>query len=182
MTMRDFEYKTPDLGHGAYVDATALVIGDVTLGEDASIWPMTVARGDIHTITIGTRTNIQDGSILHVTHDSEYNPGGNPLVIGADVTVGHRVILHGCTVGNGCLIGMGSVIMDGAILCPRLILGAGSLVPPGKELDGGYLWVGRPAKRVRPLTEQEFTQLEYLAAHYVRLKNRHIATTTSAAE
>ncbi len=179
MTIRDFEGKAPHVGHGAYVDDKAIVIGDVTLGEDASIWPMTVARGDIHTIAIGARTNIQDGSVLHVTHDSEYNQGGNPLVIGSDVTVGHQVILHGCTVENDCLIGMGSVIMDGAVLHPRLILGAGSLVAPGKELDGGYLWIGRPAKRVRPLTEQEFAQLEYSASHYVRLKNRHIAAAAS---
>ncbi len=135
---------------------------------------MTVVRGDIHTITIGTRTNIQDGSILHVTHASVHRPGGNPLIIGDNVVVGHQVTLHGCTLKDRCLIGMGSTVMDGAVLHPHVILGAGSLVPPAKELEGGYLWVGRPAKPVRPLSEPELSHLEYSAAYYVKLKNRYL--------
>ncbi len=174
MTVRDFAGKSPQLAQGVYIDSTALVIGDVTIGVDTSIWPMTVVRGDIHTITIGARTNIQDGSILHVTHASEHRPGGNPLIIGSSVIVGHQVTLHGCTLEDHCLIGMGSTVMDGAVLRPRVILGAGSLVPPTKELEGGYLWVGRPAKKVRPLSESELSHLEYTAAYYVKLKNRYI--------
>ncbi len=174
MTIRSFEGVTPTLAQGAYVDEAALVIGDVSLGRDASIWPMAVVRGDIHSIAIGERSSIQDGSVLHVTHDSRFNPGGHGLMIGDQVTVGHQVVLHGCHVGDQCLIGMDSVIMDGATLAPRTILGAGSLVSPGKRLEGGHLWVGRPARRHRALTDEELAYLEYVAAHYVRLKDRHM--------
>lgn len=173
MTIRTFENLTPRIAATAYIDATAVVIGDVNVGVDASLWPMVVARGDIQSISIGPRTNIQDGSILHVTHDGPLSPGGHALTIGADVTVGHRVILHGCTIGDHCLIGMGAVVMDGARLAPRVILGAGSLVSPGKTLDGGYLWLGSPARRVRPLRPEELAYLDYSSAHYVDLKNRH---------
>ncbi len=174
VTIRSFEGISPTLGQGAYVDETALVIGDVSLGRDTSIWPMAVVRGDIHSITIGERSSIQDGSVLHVTHDSRFNPGGYGLVIGDEVTVGHRVLLHGCHVGDHCLIGMGSVIMDGATVKSRTIIGAGSLVSPGKQLEGGHLWVGRPARRHRALTKEELTYLEYVANHYVKLKDRHV--------
>ena len=173
MTLRTFENRTPRIATTAYVDPTALVIGDVSIGVDASLWPMVVARGDIQSIRIGARTNIQDGSILHVTHDGPLAPGGHALDIGDDVTVGHRVILHGCAIGDHCLIGMGAVIMDGAVLEPRVMLGAGSLVTPGKVLDGGYLWLGSPARRVRALRTEELAYLDYSSVHYVDLKNRH---------
>jgi len=173
MTIRSFEGKTPVVPATAYVDETALVIGDVTLGEDVSIWPMTVLRGDIHSIRIGDRSNIQDGSVLHVTHDSEFAPGGFALSVGHDVTVGHGVILHACAVGNACLVGMGSTVLDGAVLEDRVVLGAGSLVSPGKVLEGGYLWLGSPARKVRALTEKERAYLDYSSKHYVDLKNRH---------
>jgi len=174
MSIRSFEGKTPVIPASAYVDDTALVTGDVTLGEDVSIWPMTSVRGDIHSIRIGDRSNIQDGSVLHVTHDSEFAPGGYSLRVGQDVTVGHGVILHACTVGNACLVGMGSTVLDGAVLQERVVLGAGSLVSPGKVLDGGYLWLGSPARRIRELTENELAFLDYSAKHYVELKNRHM--------
>jgi carbonic anhydrase/acetyltransferase-like protein (isoleucine patch superfamily) len=135
---------------------------------------MTVVRGDVHSITIGKGTNIQDVSILHVTHDGKFSPGGFPLVVGDYVTVGHRVILHACTVGNYCLIGMAATIMDGAVLGDKLIIGAGSLVPTGKELEGGYLYVGSPVKRVRELNDKELEFLEFSANHYVKLKDQHI--------
>ncbi len=173
MNVRCFEDRCPVIAAGVYVDGSAVVIGDVHLGQDASVWPMAVVRGDIHSIRIGARTNIQDGSVLHVTHDSRYNPGGHPLVLGDEVTVGHHVVLHGCTVGNRCLIGMGSLIMDGAVLHSQVMLGAGSLVTPGKELEGGHLWLGRPAKRIRLLEPEELDYLEYAAARYVRLKRRY---------
>jgi carbonic anhydrase/acetyltransferase-like protein (isoleucine patch superfamily) len=175
MSIRKFENITPDIAAGAWVDETALVIGDVSLAADVSLWPMVVARGDVNSISVGARTNIQDGTILHVSHDSEFAPGGFPLVIGADITVGHQAILHGCTVEDGCLIGMAATVMDGALVRSGAIVGAGSLVPPGQELEGGYLWVGTPARRVRPLREQEQGFLEYSAQHYVELKNRHLA-------
>ncbi len=175
MPLRNFQDHTPNIAATAYVDGTALVIGDVVVAEDASLWPMVVVRGDIHSIEIGARTNIQDSCVLHVTHDSQFSPGGNPLRIGADVTVGHRVILHGCTVEDRCLIGMGSVVLDGARVCSGAMVGAGSLVTSGKELEGGFLWLGSPAKRVRPLTKAEQQFLEYSVHHYVELKNQHMA-------
>jgi carbonic anhydrase/acetyltransferase-like protein (isoleucine patch superfamily) len=134
-----------------------------------------VARGDVNTITIGARTNIQDGTILHVSHDSEFAPGGFPLVIGADITVGHQAILHGCTIEDRCLIGMAATVMDGAIVRSGAIVGAGSLVPPGKDLQGGYLWVGSPVRQARELRDEEKAFLDYSARHYVELKNRHMA-------
>ncbi|MGD8408164.1 MAG: gamma carbonic anhydrase family protein [Thiohalophilus sp.] len=173
MAIRDFENILPDLHPDAYVDETALVIGDVTIGKDSSIWPLTVVRGDVNRIRIGANTNIQDNSVLHVSHDGPYNPGGFALDIGDNVTVGHRVILHGCTIHNDCLVGMGSTIMDGVIVHPYTIIGAGSLVTPGKELEGGFLWLGSPARKVRELTDEERESIAYSAQHYVKLKNRH---------
>lgn len=173
MAIRDFENILPDLHPDAYVDETALVIGDVTIGKDSSIWPFTVLRGDVNQIRIGASTNIQDNSVLHVSHDGPYNPGGFALDIGDNVTVGHRVILHGCTIHNDCLVGMGCTIMDGVIVHPYTIIGAGSLVTPGKELEGGFLWLGSPARKVRKLTDEERESIAYSAQHYVKLKNRH---------
>jgi carbonic anhydrase/acetyltransferase-like protein (isoleucine patch superfamily) len=175
VTVRNFERIVPQIAAGAYVDDTALVIGDVTLEEDVSLWPKVVARGDVNSIHVGARTNIQDGTILHVSHDSEFAPGGFALRIGADITVGHQAILHGCTVEDRCLIGMAATVMDGAVIESGAIVGAGSLVPPGRVLEGGYLWVGSPARKARPLRPEEEGFLDYSAAHYVELKNRHMA-------
>jgi carbonic anhydrase/acetyltransferase-like protein (isoleucine patch superfamily) len=174
MTLRAFEGHQPALATGAYVDEAAVVIGRVEIGEDASVWPGAVLRGDIHSIRVGARSNLQDNCVLHVTHDSRFNPGGHPLEIGREVTVGHGALLHGCVVEDRCLIGMGAVVMDGARIGSETILGAGSLVPPGKVLEGGYLWVGRPAKRVRPLDERERAYLLYAAGHYVAVKDRYL--------
>lgn len=174
--IRDFEQATPRLGEGAWVDDTALVSGDVELGAQSSVWPMAVVRGDVNAIRIGARTNIQDGSVLHATHDGPFSPGGATLSLGDEITVGHGVILHACTVGNRCLIGMGAVVMDQAVLESGLYLAAGTLVPPGKRLAGGYLYRGSPAQQVRELTKKEIEFLEYSAAHYVRLKDRHVGS------
>ena len=174
MTIRSFEDYTPEIAESAFVDDSAVVTGNVVIGADSSVWPLCSIRGDIHSIRIGERTNIQDGSILHVTHDSEFAPGGNALSIGNDVTVGHNAVVHACTVEDLCLIGMGSVILDGAIVRKGAMVGAGSLVSPGKEIEGGYLWLGSPAKRVRELTEKEKAFLQYSSSHYVDLKNRHM--------
>lgn len=172
--IRSFEGKAPQLAAGVFVDEMALVSGDVTIGEDASVWPMAVVRGDVNRIVIGARTNIQDNSVLHVTHDGPYTPGGVALVVGDDVTVGHNVILHACTVGNRCLIGMGAIVMDKAVLEDEVFIAAGALVAPGKRLRGGYLYRGNPAVEARPLTKDELDNLRYSAQHYVRLKNRHL--------
>lgn len=175
MNVRPFDGQFPVLGQRAWVDPAALVIGRVNMGDDASIWPMAVARGDVNTISIGPRTNIQDGSVLHVTHDGPYSPGGMPLVIGADVTIGHKVMLHACTIGDRCLLGMSATLLDGAIVEDEVFLAAGSLVAPGKRLKARSLYRGSPARRVRSLSDEELAMLRYSAAHYVRLKDRYLA-------
>ena len=172
--LRGYGAHQPTLGARVYVDPAAVVIGRVSLGEDASVWPMTVIRGDVNEIEVGARTNVQDGSVLHVTHDGPYSPGGLPLIVGADVTVGHAVTLHACTVGDRCLIGMNSCVLDGAVLEPDVMLAAGSLVSPGKRLESGALYRGSPARRARDLSEQELEMLRYSAAHYVKLKDRYL--------
>lgn len=175
MTIRSFEGLIPRLGPGAYVDETALVIGDVELGENCSVWPMCVIRGDVNRIRIGARSNIQDGCVLHATHAGEQSsdPKGSPLLIGNEVTVGHRAVLHACTVEDRCLIGMGAQVLDRAVIRSGAMIGAGALIPPNEQIEGGYLWVGVPARRVRSLTERERDYLVYSATHYVRLKGRH---------
>jgi carbonic anhydrase/acetyltransferase-like protein (isoleucine patch superfamily) len=160
---------TPTLAAGAWVHPRATVIGEVSLGVDASVWPGAVIRGDVNSIAIGEATNIQDNSVLHVSHKTPANPEGGPLVIGARVTIGHTVILHACTVGDECLIGMGSIILDHAVIQKHVLLGAGSLVPEGKVLESGHLYLGRPAKRIRALTEDEIAYFNYSAEHYVKL-------------
>ncbi|UTW10754.1 gamma carbonic anhydrase family protein [Marinobacterium rhizophilum] len=174
MKIRSYQGKTPQLGQKVFVDPSAVVLGDVTIGDDSSIWPLVVVRGDMHQIRIGARSSIQDGSVLHITHAGPFNPDGFALLIGDDVTVGHQAMLHGCSIGNRILIGMGSMVMDGAVIEDEVVLGAGSLVPPGKTLHSGYLYVGRPAKQVRPLTEKELAFFTYSAGNYVRLKDQHL--------
>ncbi|RUQ32907.1 MAG: gamma carbonic anhydrase family protein [Candidatus Competibacteraceae bacterium] len=175
MPIRPFEQYAPLIHPTAYVDDTAVVIGDVEIGQDSSVWPLCVIRGDIQRIRIGDRTSIQDGTIIHVTHDSRFCPGGQPTLIGNDVTIGHKVILHACTIADYCLIGMGAIVMDKAVVPSRVTIGAGSVVPPGKVLDSGFLYVGSPVRPVRPLNERELAFLEYSAQNYQRLKDRHQA-------
>ncbi|NBB93240.1 MAG: gamma carbonic anhydrase family protein [Gammaproteobacteria bacterium] len=171
---RPFQSQLPTLGERVWIDPAATVIGRVELGDDASVWPGAVLRGDVNEIRIGARSNIQDGSIGHVTHDGPYTPGGLPLILGADITVGHGAILHACTIGDRCLVGMGAVILDGAVLEDDVMLAAGSLVSPGKRLTAGQLYRGRPATAVRPLSDKEIEMLHYSAAHYVRLKDSYL--------
>ncbi|MPQ65089.1 gamma carbonic anhydrase family protein [Pseudomonas sp. MWU12-2319] len=175
MTLRTYQNLTPALGERAFVDRSAVVIGDVEIGADSSIWPLTVIRGDMHRIHIGQRTSVQDGCVLHITHAGPFNPEGFPLLIGDDVTIAHKVMLHGCTVGSRILIGMGSIVMDGAVIEDEVIVGAGSLVPPGKVLESGFLYVGSPVKQTRALTDKERAFFTYSAANYVKLKDLHIA-------
>ncbi len=175
MAIRKYQQHLPQLGERVFVDASAVVIGDVELGKDSSVWPMTVIRGDMHRIRIGARTSVQDGSVLHVTHAGPFNPDGFPLIIGDEVTIGHKVTLHGCTLGNRILVGMGSIVMDGAVVEDEVIIGAGSLVPPGKRLESGYLYVGSPVKQARPLTDTERNFFSYTAGNYVKIKDQHLA-------
>jgi carbonic anhydrase/acetyltransferase-like protein (isoleucine patch superfamily) len=171
---RAFDGAAPEFGARVWIDPVATVIGAVRLGDDVSLWPNAVLRGDVNAIEIGARSNIQDGAIGHVTHDGPYTPdGGIPLIVGEDVTVGHAAVLHACRIGDRCLVGMGSLILDGAVLEDDVMLAAGSLVGPGKRLDSGWLYRGRPAEAVRRLGDDEIAMLKYSAEHYVRLKDRY---------
>jgi carbonic anhydrase/acetyltransferase-like protein (isoleucine patch superfamily) len=172
--IRKFKNKLPISGENVYIDETAVVIGDVVIGDDVSIWPTAVVRGDVESIRIGNGTNVQDGSVLHVSHAGDYSKKGHPLVIGEGVTIGHKAVVHACTIGDYCLIGIGANILDDAILEDYVMLGAGALVPPGKKLEGGYLYVGAPAKQVRPLKDSEKEFLEHSYQHYIHLKDGYL--------
>lgn len=172
--IRAWQGTQPTLGDRVWIDPDASVIGRVELADDVSLWPGAVLRGDVNSIQVGARTNIQDGCVCHVTHDGPYTPGGQPLVLGDDITVGHGAILHACTIGDRCLIGMGALVLDGAEVATDVMLAAGSLVSPGKRLESGWLYRGRPAEPVRELTERELEMLRYSAAHYVRLKDQYL--------
>jgi carbonic anhydrase/acetyltransferase-like protein (isoleucine patch superfamily) len=174
MSIRSHRGKDPVIAKAVYLDPTAVIIGDVEIGEHSSVWPLTVIRGDIHRIRIGRRTSVQDGSVLHVTHAGPYNPDGYPLIIGDDVTIGHKAMLHGCTIGNRVLIGMAAIIMDGAVVENEVVVGAGTLVPPGKILKSGHLYLGNPARMARPLTEQEVSYFHYTSKRYVDLAGEYI--------
>lgn len=172
--LRPYQGLMPTLARGAYVDEQACVIGDVHLGVDASVWPFAAVRGDVNRIRIGARTNVQDGAVLHVTHDGPYSPGGADLRIGDDVTIGHGVILHACHIGNRVLIGMGSIVLDEAEIEDEVFIAAGSLVTPGKLLKSRWLYAGQPARPLRELKPAEIENLRYSAEHYVRVKNRYL--------
>lgn len=171
--IRPFEGFQPEIDDTAWVDPSAVVIGNTHIGPGSSIWPNVTIRGDIHKIRIGENTNIQDNSLLHISHDSKFMPGGAPLLIGDNVTVGHSVTLHGCRIGNLCLIGMGSIVLDNARVEDNVMIGAGSLVAGGKQLQSGFLYVGRPAKQIRPLNESEMEFLSYSAENYRKLAYQH---------
>jgi len=174
MSIKPYQGVTPTIAEHVYIDDSAVVIGDVSIGEHSSIWPMSVVRGDVNSIVIGTGTNIQDGSVLHVTHRHETIPDGYALHVGNNVTVGHKVILHGCTIKDHCLIGMGAIVMDDVVIESHVLLGAGSLVPMGKVLESGFLWLGNPVRKSRALTDKERDWIEYSAEHYIRLKNQYL--------
>jgi carbonic anhydrase/acetyltransferase-like protein (isoleucine patch superfamily) len=171
--IRSFRGITPRIGANSYIDESAVVIGDVEMGADCSVWPLTVIRGDINKVRIGNNTNIQDGSVLHVTHRGPFSPDGAELQIGDEVTIGHKVLLHGCRIGNQCLIGMGSVVTDNAVVEDRVMIGSGSLVPPNKVLNSGFLYLGNPVVQKRPLTKRELEFLSYVSQHYVLLKQSY---------
>lgn len=172
--IRPWRGVLPTLGQRVYIDPAAAVIGQVTLGDDSSVWPAAVIRGDVNVIRVGSRTSVQDGSVLHVTHDGPYWPGGFALAVGDDVTIGHRVVLHGCTVGNRCLVGMGAIVMDGATVEDEVIIGAGAIVTPGTRCESRSLYVGSPARRIRVLTDKEVGQLAYSADWYVKVKDGYL--------
>jgi len=166
--------NSPVTGKRIFLHPSCQVIGDVTLGDDSSVWCNTVLRGDVNRIVIGRGTNVQDLTMGHVSHKTTEKPNGSPLIVGEYVTVGHGVILHGCTIGNECLIGMGSIIMDDVVIPDRVMIGAGSLISPGKVLQSGMLYVGQPAKALRVLSDAEIAYLKYSAEHYIDLKDNHL--------
>jgi len=174
MTIKAFKQSQPELGRDVYVDDSAVIIGDVSLGNNVSIWPTAVVRGDVERIRIGEDTNVQDGAVLHVSHAGPFSSQSHPLTIGKGVTIGHRATVHAATIGDYCLIGIGAIILDGVILEDYVMLGAGALVTSGKKLLSGYLYVGAPARQIRPLTDAERKFLEYSAEHYVLLKNQYL--------
>ncbi len=180
MSIRNFKHHVPQIGQQVFVDESAQVIGQVEIGDDSSIWPNTTIRGDVNWIKIGANTSIQDGSTLHVTHDhADKHPGGFSLLIGNQVTIGHNVVLHGCTIEDNCLIGMGAIILDGVHIEKNVFIAAGALVAPNKRLQSGYLYVGSPAKKSRQLSNEEIIGLQYSADHYVKLKNEYLSDSLS---
>ena len=179
MTLAAYKGIAPQIPNSCYVDNSAVIYGDVVLGEDSSIWPLVAARGDVNTIRIGNRTNVQDGTVLHVTRKSEKFADGFPLIIGDDVTIGHKCMLHGCTLGSRILVGMGAIIMDGAEVQNDVFIGAGTLVPPNKILETGFLYVGNPMQKKRPLSGSEITFLKQSALNYVKLKDEYLSNKES---
>lgn len=173
--LRPYKGTVPTLGNNVYIDPMATVIGDTVLGDDVSVWPFTVIRGDVNFIRIGARTNVQDGAVVHVSHDGPHaSRGGFATVIGEDVTIGHKAVIHACRIEDACLIGMGAIVLDGAVVRKHGFVGAGALVSPGKEVGPGELWLGNPAKKVRMLSEAEIEGLYYSARHYMRMKDDYL--------
>ena len=174
LSLRSFHGQSPTIGARVLIDPSAVVLGEVALGDDVSVWPQVAIRGDMHRITIGARTSVQDGSILHITHAGPYNTKGWPLEIGCDVTIGHSATLHGCSIGNRVLVGMSATVMDGAVVEDEVVIAAGALVTPGKHLRSGFLYSGSPAREARQLSDKELVYFAYSANHYVKLKDLHI--------
>lgn len=171
--IRPYLDQHPQIDVSCYIEDSSIIIGDVTLAENVSVWPYAVIRGDVNSIRIGKNSNIQDHAMLHVSHKNADKPNGSPMIIGEDVTIGHHVCLHGCSIGNRVLVGINSVVMDDVIIEDEVMIGACSLVPPRKVLESGYLYMGSPVKKIRPLTDKERAFLKYSAEHYVRVMTNH---------
>ena len=181
LNLRSWQGHNPSIGERVMIDPSAVVLGQVVLEDDVSVWPHVSVRGDVHHIRVGARTSLQDGCVLHVSHAGPYNPDGWPLDIGCDVTVGHSATLHGCRIGDRVLVGMSATVMDGAVVDDDVVIAAGALVTPGKRLRSGRLYSGSPAREARPLSDREMDYFLYSAQHYVRLKDTHIAELESLA-
>jgi len=168
--LKPYKTRLPVISPTAFIENSAQVIGDVTIGDESSVWFNAIVRGDVNFIRIGNRTNIQDGTVIHVTHDT------HPTILEDDVTVGHSVSIHGCVIRSRVLIGIGAIILDGAEVEPDCIIAAGSLVPEGKKIPSGWLAMGAPAKPVRELTPQERKKLLEYAQNYIKYKNEYMGT------
>jgi carbonic anhydrase/acetyltransferase-like protein (isoleucine patch superfamily) len=173
MSIRSHAGQVPKISASAYIDPDAVVIGDVEIGAGSSVWPMTVIRGDIHRIRIGAKTSVQDGSVLHVTHAGPYNPDGFPLIIGDEVTIGHKVMLHGCTIHDGSLIGIGAIVLDGAVIGASSLVAAGSLISPGMHIPPRSLVMGSPGRVKRSLTEEECRNIHSAAGNYIHYQENY---------
>src|SRR5690554_6354877 len=169
--IRTYQGISPKIGEHVFVDHSAVVLGDVVIGTASSVGPLVVIRGMMHSIRIAARTSVHDATVLHITYAVIFKPCDFPLIIGDDVTIGHQAMLHGCTVGNRVLVGMKAMIIDGTIVEDEVIIGAGAMVTPGKRLESGYVYMGSPAKKTRPITDKERAFFTYSAANYVRLKD-----------
>lgn len=172
--VRTFQGVTPTIPSSCFIEETGIVIGDVVMGEECSVWFHAVIRGDVNSIRIGSRTNVQDLCILHVTHDT------HPLMIGNDVTIGHSVVLHGCTVSDRVLIGMGAIVMDGAVISEDCVIGAGALVTEGTVVPPKSLLLGSPARVKRPVTEKELTWIRESADNYVAYARQYMGDPSKA--
>lgn len=170
--IRTFQGIKPKIAKSAFIEETAVVIGDVVMGEDCSIWFHSVIRGDVNYIRLGDRTNVQDLCMLHVTHDT------HPLIIGSDVTIGHNVVLHGCTIKDRVLIGMGAIIMDGAVIGEDCVVGAGALVTEGTIVPPKSLILGSPAKVKRPVTDKELAWIRESAQNYIKYARQYLSNST----
>jgi len=171
--IRPYLDTAPQVDDSCYIDDMSVVIGDVVLAENVSVWPFAVIRGDVNHIHIGKNSNVQDHAMLHVSHKKADKPEGSPLIIGEDVTIGHHVTLHGCSIGNRVLVGINTIVLDDVVIEDDVMIGAGSLIPPRKRLESGYLYVGSPVQKVRPLTEKEKEFLPYSARHYVKVAGNY---------
>lgn len=177
MVVRSYLGIKPSLGKRVYIDDSAQIIGQIDIGDEVSIWPLVSARGDVNFIKIGKNTNIQDNTVLHVTRPLAGTEEGFPLLIGENVTVGHSVVLHGCTIKNYCLIGMGAIVLDGAKINDYVMVAAGSVVPPNQVLESGYLYMGSPARQARKLKKTEIDWIKKSAINYIELKNEYTKQT-----
>jgi carbonic anhydrase/acetyltransferase-like protein (isoleucine patch superfamily) len=174
MPTRPYRGIEPTLEPGVFIDPTAVVIGDVVLGRDVSIWPMAVVRGDVNYIRIGARSNVQDGSVLHVTRPYPGSAAGWPLIVGEDVVIAHGVTVHGCTIGSRVLVGIGAIVLDGAVVEDDVMIAAGTVVPPGKRLESGGLYMGNPARHARDITDAERARIPVMAGFYIDLKDEYL--------
>ncbi|MBF0195415.1 MAG: gamma carbonic anhydrase family protein [Magnetococcales bacterium] len=169
MPIYSFSSIQPKIDPSAFIHPDAIIIGDVTIGPDSSVWPGVVIRGDVNKIVIGSQTNIQDGSILHVTRPTPENPEGTPLIIGDQVLIGHQVSLHACSIKNRAMVGIGAIVLDGACIGEQAMLGAGSMLTPGKVIEADSLWLGSPAKFSRPRRKDEIDATAKTIASYCTL-------------
>ncbi|ABK43956.1 transferase hexapeptide repeat [Magnetococcus marinus MC-1] len=174
MPLYPFAGRWPSVDPSAFVHPDAVIIGDVAIGPESSIWPGVVIRGDVNHIRIGARTNIQDGSVLHVTRGKPDKPAGLPLILGDDITIGHRVTLHACTLKSGCMVGMGATVMDGVVIESGAMVAAGAMVTPGKQIATGELWMGSPAKLARPIRATEAQEITATTQNYIKLGQHYL--------